>query len=267
MKTNQTILTTLLISIAILTTTARAGLILNGNLESFTSGQPDSWTYFETPDRSLQTVESSMHVSPFTTVYPASTRSALLTDTALSNLRPSMTQLFPVQTSLLNFSFDFFVSDDAFSAQPWSVSLENNRFGLPFGGDAALNFYIDFPGGGIFRAGGQNGDFATPIVLGTWYHVHALVDIAQSEYVGSIQPFGGSPVSWSARDLYNFWAAGSEPTISRLWVRDAVGAGTNSDIHFDNFSLEAVPEPGTAFFGAVGLLGALARRRRNHRNG
>ena len=269
MKAINVILTATSIALAALALPATAAqMLLNGNLESFSSGQPNSWTYRESPDRSLQTVESSVQVSPFTSVYASSTRSALLTDTTLSNTRPILTQLFSPQTTQLDFSFDFYVADSTFNNDPWVVSLKNDEFGLPFGGNDAFRLMIDLPGG-VFRAQGQNSNFDTTILPNTWYHVQTTVNIAAAVFSGSIQPFGGSAVSWSADDLYNIFTTSTDPTISRVWVEDlnlTFGAA-NSNTHFDNFSVTAIPEPSTTFFGVVALAGILIRRFRSNSNG
>ncbi len=258
----------LLVACALLDHAVATELLSNGNLETFTLGQPNSWTYLESPDRSLQTVESSAQVSPFANVYPAGTRSALLTDTAISNIRPVFTQVFPPQTDQLQFSFDFYVADSLPNGLPWEVSLQNDEFGGSGSGSApAFSFEIDGPGG-VFRARGANDTLETPILPNTWYQVQVQADVASFEFDGSIQPFGGSSVSWTDYDFFNYFTNVSpDPTIRRLWIYDPVfsPAGANSDIHFDNFSVRQVPEPAAAALVAVGALGVGCSRIRHRK--
>lgn len=232
--------------LALLLTASAQGveLLTNGNFESFTSGLPTSWTYFRGDGPA--TLESTANVSPFTNVYPSSTRSLLFTDGSTDSL-PDLNQFFPAQTGSVLLSFEFRLS--AFAGDPWlclpdtsgSLVLTNIRFG----GSAGTFSLID------------NTGFTTilNLTVGTWYQVSVLFNLPASTYSGSVTPFGGSATTWTNRVLTQ------SANFGRVDFDDLTSA-QNGPVAIDNVSVQAVPEPSALAFGTLTVLSALALRLR-----
>lgn len=251
MNTNRkTILIISTLTLLIATRAYCAEILANGNLESFASGNPTSWTYQQ--GEGPATLESSASVSPFTNVYPASTRSALFTDGSAANFTPTLSQAFPTQSGSLSFSFEFRLS--SFGGDPWIwlPATDSSRFltNVRLGGS-----------GGEFSLGDNNvSPFALPLSAGAWYQVSMTFNLPANTYSGSITPFGGSATTWTNRSLMN------NQNLASIRFEDAVfAAEANGAITIDNVSIQTVPEPSTFALLALSGSAILFKRRSTQR--
>ena len=238
---HKTLLTVSTLAVLIAVRASSAEILTNGNFESFSSGNPTSWTY--TQGDGPATLESSASVSPFTDVYPFSTRSVLLTEGSDTNFTPNLRQSFTPQTGSVLFSFEFRLS--SLAGDPWLCVPANSA-----------NFSLN-----NLRIGGASGNFALsdgsgfPDILalstGTWYQVSMTFNFAASSYSGSITPFGGGPSTWSNRSFLT--ASLATPNVASVSFGDLSSMVANGPIAIDNASI--VPEPPT--FALLALAGGV----------
>ena len=211
--------------------TADAEQVTNGNFEAFSGGIPVGWTYSRgTGDGS--NLESTT-VSPFSSAYGSSTRSALLTDGSGTGSTPELRNFFPAISGNISLSFDFRLGGTTLPGDPWVV--------LPRGvsGLTAFNLFLDY-GSGFRVTDGFAQNTITPLAPSTWYHVQINASTPASIYNGSITPFGGAPINWGNKAFINPLA-----DIRGLSIfDDSTAAIANAPLYLDNFSVTtAVPEP------------------------
>jgi hypothetical protein len=203
---------------------AAQGQILNGNLEAFTLGRPDNWTYTQNSGSVL--VQETTIRSPFTNRYALSTSSVRLTDA--SGIGPSLRSTFGPVSGLVTFSFDFRLASG--SGGIWDAELG--------GGNGTFNIFRINAGTLTFADSSPTG-INVVLTRDAWYQYSLSLDTDSTTYSISLTPFGGSTTTWTDREAFN-------PTsLSNLLVRDFFTSGASPTFYLDNVYLSAVPEPST----------------------
>ncbi len=245
------IFSTCLVVLTLSVLASRAEQMTNGNFETFSAGVPTSWNY-QRGAGDAANLESSV-VSPFTGVYPASTRSVLLTDGAGTGSTPQLKNFFAATPGAFAMSFDFRLGGSALAGDPWVVAP------LGISGLVAFDLFLDNEG--TFRVtDGFTQNIITPLALSTWYHVQINGSTVGGVYSGSITPFGGAPIAWGNKAFINSLA-----DIRTMSVFDnSNGAISNDPLYLDNMSFAAaVPEPALWQLLALALpILRFARRRK-----
>ena len=222
---------------------ATAGeLLINGNLETFAGASPTGWTYIA-GDGSYITADNS----PFTNFYPVGTKSLQFTDNlnTTGNTTPSLNQIFPSATGLVQFSFDFKFGKVV--GDPWEVALRGPTGGaVRFDFTSSLNFIDGSP--------------TAPISLGTggvWNQMTAIFDLNAGTYSGSVyNSYDNTTRTWTNRIF-------SASQLNSLTFSDTNSSASNHDNGFfyvDNFSVQMVPEPSTFVYLALVSLAFAAFR-------
>lgn len=217
----------------------------NGNFESafYGPGTPGEWKS-NTGDGNSNLLDTT-HLSPFTNVYPAGSKSVRLADGTSDSIYPNLTQPF-VDAREFIFSFDFYL--DAVTDAPWKITI-----GSGSGAPANLDFLINSANSFQFT-GSTLGTVAT-LSPGIWYQLDATVNDTTQTFSGALVPFGGVPVSFSG-SLY-----GDGPAATTHVEIQDFSPNQNSTLYIDNFSVRTVPEPSTIGVLVCGLALLLGFRR------
>ena len=227
-----------------------AELLVNGNLETFTNGLPNSWTYVQ--GDGFATVERQSPGNPFTNVYATSAAFIGIVDGFSTGPTPRLFQSFTPQTGILVISVEFQPRQSVGDPMQFApLSSDGNPLALlrfPSQSNTAINL-VDSSGSRSFTTLNAQ--------AGRWFQATMTVDLNSGTYSGSIQQDGGPSESWSNRSLF----PGSN--VASISIADSGTSATDSSlVYFDNISVRTVPEP-----SAVGLLPGLGlpmlvRRRR-----
>lgn len=234
--------------------------LINESFESYTAGQnPGSpWTVSAVVGSSYINVSTAAQ-SPFGS--GGNTKGLIWNDqdgsgTSDATFGPNLSTTFTVPagaTSLL-WSFDFMAPVDGIAANPvFYLADSTGKIGPRL-----------FPNRTTTVFGASNGtgtqQIFTTTAEGTWYHVGVNISLADSTYVISLQPYGGSSIS-SSTLAFKDTGVGS---LTQLVLADNDQNAANGTLYFDNISLTAIPEPSSAALLAAGgaLACTLVRRRR-----
>jgi hypothetical protein len=242
----------LLISLTLLSSLDQATAqeeLVNGNFESFSGGLPTGWGY-ESDNVGPAVLQSSAFTSPFTSVYPAGNYSILLSNKPTVSPLPQLYQYYTAFNGNFSLSFDFRLGA-APQGNAWAV------LPLSTGGVVPFNLFVD-RGGEFAATDAYSINNIASLNPNTWYHVAVAGSISGGEYSGTIMPFGGTAVSWSD---YSFLS--SINVLSGISIDNDVEADVaNTPTYFDNFSVNAVPEPSAAAVAVVATGALLAFKRR-----
>jgi hypothetical protein len=120
-------------------------------------------------------------------------------------------------------------------------------------GDWSVQMAFDSISGNVIQGGGSGNTFVgtpTPIVFDQWVAFNFLIDLDSNSVVGTYNNVQVLTGQW--------YGANGTAEIAAM----DLFAWNGTTIYYDNFNLEAVPEPATFVAIGVGLAGLLALRRR-----
>lgn len=104
---------------------------------------------------------------------------------------------------------------------------------------------------------------ATSLTTGTWNSAGSALTFTAPQVASTAATLDGNAASNSSRSITATISSLSWTAGSGLWIRfvDPNDSGNDHVLTIDNFSFTAVPEPGAALLGGLGMLAFLRRRR------
>jgi len=177
----------------------------------------------------------------------------VLSDTGNGSSAPSIEQLFAQQATPVDINFDFMLPTASLSSASWNVSF------LGVGSNFSPFIFQINDSFDLTNASGTPTSIST-ISGNQWYNVSARYDPTAETVSGALTPFSSSPISFS-----DSTSTSGFQFIQVVGIYDGIANTTNSNIHFDNISVSAVPEPSSFLMLAiVGAGVAVVRRRRKY---
>lgn len=238
-----------LVGLILIGRAALADVPTNGNLEQFSSGFPNNWTYdgVSNTDPSL---ENTQETSPFTNVYSKSTASIALNGTDAPPAEVLNTTFTPQTSSSVTVNFDFMYGSGTGTTESWDIAIQGP--------------YINGQGNLDFEEFSLNNTTISNLKLqaGEWYNVQVTIvpNPAVSLATTTITPYGGGKQIVYTGPTESDYTASQPDSIQQLAVYNydfADSGANNPTLYLDNFAVGSniapAPEPPLVTEFIIGL--------------